>query len=98
MEGVALLRQQCQDILEVDQFDLANASDDVGGRIATYLGLPEHTVELTAFLAGHQEDRTSTHDWGHRLTFDDVAWTDAERHEFERICGPLMRQNGYMVG
>src|SRR5262249_28007542 len=41
MQGVALLRRQCPDILEVDQFDLANASADAGSRIAGYLGVPE---------------------------------------------------------
>jgi hypothetical protein len=95
MEGIAVVRQQCPDILEVDQFDLANASDTVGCRIAGYLGRPDLGATLAAFLASNREDRLSTHDWRQRLTLDDMDWTDDERDDFLRICGPLMRVNNY---
>ncbi len=95
MQGIAVIRQQCPDILEVDQFDFANASDTVGGRIAGYLGRPELGAALGAFLASNREDRLSTHDWQQRLALDDVDWTADEQDDFERICGPLMRVNNY---
>ncbi len=95
MDGIALLRQECSDILEVDQFDLANTPDVVGGHIAGYLGRSELGPRLAAFLASNREDRLSTHDWRERLTLDDVEWTADERESFVHICGPLMRANDY---
>jgi len=97
MEGITLLRQNCADILEVDQFDLTNASDVVGGRIAGYLGRPELGHQLGVFLASDKQDRLSTHDWKERLTLDDVDWMEEQREEFVRICGPLMHASNYRI-
>lgn len=97
MMGIALLRDQCSDILEIDQFDLANVPLDVGQRIGTYIGTPRLSSKIAEFLANDREDRMSTHDWKTRLTLRDVAWSNEERQEFDQICGPLMRENGYLL-
>jgi hypothetical protein len=97
MEGTRLIHEHCPDILEVDQFDLANAPVPTGQRIAEYLGQPKRGPQLGAFLTKYREDRLSTHDWAARLTLKDVDWEDGARTEFIRICGPLMAAAGYSM-
>ncbi len=95
MQGLTLLRQECPDILEVDQFDIANAPSLTADRIAFHLARPDLAAPLAAFLAGNREDRLSTHDWAHRLTLSDTDWTQEERGVFTMVCGEHMRLHGY---
>jgi hypothetical protein len=97
MRGLVLLKRDCPDIFEIDQFDIANAPAVVAERIAVYLARPAIAPPLADFFATNREDRLSTHDWARRLTLADVPWTDEERDIFTRLCGEQMRRYGYDV-
>jgi len=97
MEGVELLRQRCDDILEVDQFDFTNAFEEVALRIACYIHREDLAGQLADFLFSNRKDRLSTHDWSRRLTIHDVSWTDEEKSIFLEVCGDAMVKHGYSI-
>jgi hypothetical protein len=82
-------------MLVVDQFDLTNAPDEIGRRIAALVEQPELAGELAAFFQERRTDKTSAHDWRTRMTLDQTSWTDEQKRTFRTICGPMMEANGY---
>lgn len=82
-------------MLVIDQFDLTNAPDDIGRRIAGHVERPEVAGELTAFFRERRTDKTSAHDWRTRMTLDQTTWTDEQKRVFRAICGPMMEANSY---
>ncbi len=97
MSGILHARARCQNLIEIDQFDMANQPERTGRRIAAWLGFPEHGAALGQFFARERIEKSSTHDWSRRLTLADVDWTPAEKATFTRICGRMMEQFEYTM-
>jgi Sulfotransferase family len=97
MKGISRLRRDCPNILELDQFDLANDAEQVGVRIGAYLEMPTCSADLGTFLKINREDRLSTHDWNTRLPLSAVDWSESEKSLFVELCGQEMKENGYAI-
>jgi hypothetical protein len=97
MEGILIARGQCKNMIEIDQFDLANHPGAAAEAIASHIGMPEKAAALAQYLATEKIDRLSSHDPQHRLTLDGASWTAEQRAAFLRSCGPLMTEFGYPV-
>jgi hypothetical protein len=95
MLGIRLARGQCRNLLEVDQFDIANDPHGTATRIVQHLGRPTFAGPLGAFFAAERVEKSSTHDWSGRLTLADVDWTTEQKRQFVQICGTEMRNFGY---
>lgn len=95
MTGILHARPLCQRMIEVDQFDMANSPFATGHQLAAWLGRPEKADELSRYFASSRVEKSSTHDWGKRLTLSDVDWSPQEKDIFVRICGPMMDAFGY---
>jgi sulfotransferase family protein len=95
MTALTRVRPSLSNFLEVDQFDIANAPQQVAKQIAQYLGVEEKTDPLAKFLLEHRTDQHSDHNWQRRLTLPNVSWSDEQKSTFTRICGGLMQEFGY---
>jgi hypothetical protein len=95
MNALLSSRESCPNLLEVDQFDLSNATEEVAGEIVNYLGVPERKPALAEFFRHKRTDQLSSHDWTRRLTIADCGWTGEERALFLSTCGELMQKFGY---
>ncbi len=95
MSGLLLARGQCRRMIEIDQFDMANAPAATGARLADFLGCPAQAEGFAAVFAQTRIERSSSHDWSRRQTLADTGWTAGEQAAFRTICGPMMREFGY---
>ncbi len=82
-------------VLEVEQFDMANAADATGARIAAHLGAPGQAAALAACFHSRQVEATATHDRARRLTLNDTGWSSEQRQVFVSACGAMMETLGY---
>jgi hypothetical protein len=97
MDALVKTREVCSDLLEIDQFDMANAPDEVAQSVTDYLGAPEKRHALAEFFRHQRTDQLSSHDWRRRLTATEAGWSDEERAFFEATCGELMRKFDYPI-
>jgi len=95
MSAITLTRANCPGILEIDQYDLTNAPEATGKRIAEYVGLPDRAAALASFFSERRVEQSSEHDWRERLTMEKAGLSEAERAQFTEICGPTMKAFGY---
>ena len=95
MNALLKVRESCPDILEIDQFDMTNASAEVAERMTDYLGVSEKTEALAEFFRSKRTDQLSSHDWRRRQTIADTDWNDDERTVFANTCGELMQKFDY---
>jgi hypothetical protein len=97
MEGLSHITPLCKDLLIVDQFDFTNSTAEVAAALATHLGFPEKSAELSRFLLERQVEKSSNHDWKQRLRLDDTTWSPEQRQAFTNRCGPMMGAYGYEI-
>ena len=95
MKCVIRLRSSGLPVLELDQFDIANAPEATAARIADHLGQPERAAPLAAFFRGERVEKTSNHDWSRRLTVAEADWSAEQKAVFRRVCGAHMKQLNY---
>jgi hypothetical protein len=81
--------------IEIEQFELATHPEETAARLADLLRLPPSVARLLRqTLLVERPERTSQR-FADPLTLDDLDWTGDQRADFQRICGPLMLENGY---
>jgi Sulfotransferase family len=97
MKAILRIRESIEDLLEIDQFDMANSADHTALRIAEYLGQPQKAAALARFLAERRTDQRSTHCWHTRLTLPELDWPQASKEYFADVCGELMTKFGYPI-
>jgi len=97
MNVLLRIRQSWPKVLEIDQFDMTNAPDEVAQRMTDYIGVPEKQQALADFFRDKRTDQLSSHDWRQRLTIADTGWSDEERTLFADTCGELMQKLGYAI-
>lgn len=95
MNALLRARESSSNMLEIDQFDMTNAPDELATRMTDYLGSSEKTQALADFLRGKRTDQLSSHDWRRRLTIADTDWNEDERAVFASTCGELMQKFEY---
>lgn len=95
MAATLRMRERCPQILEIDQFDLTNAPEDVAARLCNHVRRPEKTAELARYFSEQRTDKSSEHDWRHRLTLAGTSWTKEEKETFRKLCGATMQTFGY---
>ena len=95
MSALFTMREAGLDLLEIDQFDIANSPKEVAREITHYFSLPEKGSALAEFFRNKRIDQLSSHDWRRRLTIADTDWSDDERTLFAKTCGELMQKFGY---
>lgn len=95
MNAIRRTRASCPGLLEVDQYDMTNAPQQVAESLADHLAMPDKRDAVAEYLMRQRPDRRSTHDWSRRLMLADVDWSEAERNTFRRICGELMDEFSY---
>jgi hypothetical protein len=95
MAGLGRARSNCQNLLEIDQYDLQNDSDRVSHDIAAHLGTPDRAEALAAFFLNQRVQGSSTHDPKKRLRLDDTDWSPEDKEVFRQACGATMEKFGY---
>ena len=95
MSGILMARQCCRRIIEVDQFDMANAPFDTARRLSAWLDRPEAAEPLGRLFGSTRVEKSSTHDWSQRLRLADMDWSADEKNTFRDTCGPMMEAFGY---
>jgi sulfotransferase family protein len=95
MNALLKSRESCPHLLEVDQFDMTNAPEEVARAMTDYLGAPERWRAMAEFFRHQRTDRLSSHDWSQRLTLRNTDWSDEERTLFVAACGELMQKFDY---
>jgi hypothetical protein len=93
-ESIAL-RKLGLDVLELDQFDMTNKPEEVGEKLASYIGYPDKSAQMARFFAGKRTDQLSSHDWTRRTTLRDTDWSESDKRKFVNICGQSMYSLGY---
>src|SRR6185295_11414173 len=84
MKGLVHSRGACRNLLEVDQYDLQNAPDQVSLQIASHLGMPERAEALSNYFVQHHVEASSTHDPKMRLRLADMDWKEDQKELFKR--------------
>lgn len=97
MEYLLQARKHCQNLLEIDQYDLQNATEQVSQQLATHLQLPHMTEPLAKFFLSQRVQSSSTHDPKKRLKLQDMEWSPEEMKLFKEDCGPMMEKFGYDI-
>ena len=95
MEGLSRARKVCKNLLEVDQYDFVNATDDVAGRIAEHLGRPESAAPLAQYFVNTRVEQSSALDPKVKPRLADTQWTDEQKAVFTQQCGDMMRLMHY---
>ena len=95
MNALLKIRESCPNLLEVDQFDMTNAPNEVARQITDYLDVPEKRQALADFFQDKRTDQLSSHDWHRRLTVADCGWSDEDSALFTDTCGELMQRLHY---
>jgi hypothetical protein len=97
MQALLQIRNSCQNLLEIDQYDFRNSAEQTSAQIAAHLGAPERAAALTQYLLTKQVQTSSAHDSSGRLTLSDVNWSVEQKEIFKRECGKLMETYGYAM-
>jgi Sulfotransferase family len=66
MNALLRARESSSDMLEIDQFDMTNAPDELATRMTDYLRATEKTQALAEFFRAKRTDQLSSHDWHRR--------------------------------
>ena len=83
-------------LIEFYYFDLVNNVNRVSIRVANYLALSEEERDTFSNHIGIQRAEGSNEtDFGRVARFSDVEWTDKDKIDLMRICGPRGLQVGY---
>lgn len=94
-KATIILRSNLPEALFVDQFSVANDPFNTGKSVSTFLSSNDYAKPLADFFCQTTTERSSFHDWHHRLGLHDVDWTAEQKDKFETICGPGMTELGY---
>ncbi|MGJ4927602.1 sulfotransferase family protein [Bradyrhizobium sp. HKCCYLS2038] len=97
MQGLLHARQGCQNLLEVDQFDLLNNSVEVANKVASHLGFESRADRLSQYFLTHRVERSSTYDGSSKLRLADTSWSAADQEKFKSMCGSMMLEFGYEI-
>ncbi len=95
MSGILRARPICRRMMEIDQYEMANAPLITGRKLAQFLGRMDKADALGRYFASTRVEKSSTHDWSQRQTLDDVNWSLQDKETFLRICCPMMDAFGY---
>jgi hypothetical protein len=95
MGAIREIQGIAQDVLELDQHDLANAPEDSAAQVAAYLGHSESMSELATYFETNRMDSVAEYKWGTQSRLADMRWTDQEKQMFQDICGWQMEAFGY---
>jgi hypothetical protein len=95
MKGLLHARGACRNLLQIDQYDLQNDSEQVSLRIAEHLGVPERAGALSQYFSENRVEGSSTHDPKLRLRLADMNWPDNQKEQFKRQCAGMMSEFGY---
>jgi hypothetical protein len=81
--------------IEVDQFSMSHDPSQVASDVSELLGL--HATEAAALAAALRETRVeqTSADARRSVSLASVPWSEAEKHIFRQICGPMMEAYGY---
>ena len=83
-------------LIEFYYFDLVNNVNRVSIRVANYLALSEEERDTFSNYIGIQRPEGSKEtELGRVARFSDIEWTNQEKTDFVRICGPRGLQVGY---
>ncbi len=97
MEGIKSARGFCKNVMEIDQYDVANHPYDTAKRIASHLARAECAEKLGQFLGHETVEKSSTHDPQRRLTLADMEWSAEQKNYFVEHCGKTMDAFGYTM-
>jgi len=82
------VRARLPHYLEILQEDMLAAPEATAARVAAYLGAPEMERAIGASLAAGRTELTGAGLGRTRLT--ETGWSEAQKADFERICGAAM--------
>jgi hypothetical protein len=97
MKGLGHARDGCKNLIEVDQYDFLNNTQEVSRKIATHLGAAERADQLAHYFANNEVERSSTHDSTKRVRLADTGWSPADQEKFRTLCGDMMSKFGYAI-
>ena len=95
MKGLVHARSGCRNLLEVDQYDFVNATDEVSRRIAEHLGLRDRAEALAKYLSAKRVEQSSALDPKAKPRLADTDWTDEQKSYFKEQCGDMMKFMDY---
>ncbi|MBY0330142.1 MAG: sulfotransferase [Acetobacteraceae bacterium] len=97
MRAILWAQENCEDVHVVEQFDMANRTDEVAAALCAYLGQPEKTPQVARFLRENEKQASSSHDRSRPLTLGDGAWSAEEKDVFLRVSGDMMQRLSYPI-
>jgi hypothetical protein len=86
------VRAKLPHYLEVMQEDMLDKPQEIAGKLAAYLGVPDKAQAIGASLAVGVTERTGA-GLG-RLTLEDTGWTAEQKAVFVKLCGKTMDRIG----
>lgn len=81
---------------DFDFYDLVNNTENLCERLGVYLALTKNEVfSVNEYLGSMRPQGSADRDLAKYIKFDQLDWSDREKDEFLRICGPVGSKMGY---
>ncbi len=84
--------------VEVDQQDMIGRPTETASALAAFLGLgPAQELAMETTFRSGRPQQTAPGTAERRLPLSETGWTDEQRKEFVRVCGPEMTEYRYSL-